>query len=80
MFVVVIAVIMIVLMVVFVMLGWCCVQLLIRSLVRRYLVCFRHLTRVQFNAFQGRPLWAALLRTLAPSAADASLPLYESCS
>jgi hypothetical protein len=45
---------MIVLKVVFVGPGGC-VQLLIRSLARRYLVCFRHFTRVQINAFQRRP-------------------------
>jgi hypothetical protein len=54
MIVIVFAVIMIVLKVVFVVLGGC-VQLLIRSLARRYLVCFRHFTRVQINAFQRRP-------------------------
>jgi hypothetical protein len=45
----------IVFMVVIVVFGGGCVQSLIRSFVRRYLVCFRHFTRVQINAFRWRP-------------------------
>jgi len=52
---VVLAVIVVMIMLKFVVLGGCCVPLRIRSLVRRYLVCFRHFSRVQVNAFQGRP-------------------------
>ena len=53
--VMVVAMLVIMVMLVIMLLGWRCVQLLVRSLIRRCLVGFSHFSRVQINAFQKRP-------------------------